>query len=209
MRKYLCLFVLAIFTFVTLGNAFGQYIFGPQEYMVYATLIEDWYDQDAGQLIVIRDRTALHRSAVSLNNELIYVRADMPELTQDTINDFIAKNLKSYPLGRFIELEPNYMVISQAEINDLFEFKDGWKRFYKQYPDANGIFTFSRVGFNYTKTQALVYVANQWDHSTGAGVYIFLKKRSDGTWDVGKELRIWNSWILEEMEPIIPIAPPR
>jgi len=197
MNKYILLLVLACFTLIIFPVANAQYIFGAPEYLVYATVVDDWYANNQGKLVVIRGRTALHKSANSLYNELIYAQSEMPDLKQATIDDFVAKNLQSYPIGDFINQRAKFKILKQEEINELFEFKDGWVKFYREYPDAKGLLTFSRVGLNPSQTQALVYVGNQWDLSTGAGVYLLLEKEEDRSWRIKDELNVWNSWILD------------
>ena len=197
MKKYLFLFILAISLITIAASAATKYILGPEEYLVYATLIDDWYVNDQSELAVIRGRTALHRSRFFLAKELAYVKDGMPELEQSTVNDFVAKNLESYPLDAFVNQRADYKLLSQEEINHLFHLKDGWIKFYEKYPDSNGILTFSRVGFNLDKQQALVYVANQWDSFSGAGIYVLLEKNYDDSWDIIQELSIWNSWIFD------------
>lgn len=197
MKKYILVGVLALCMVLGGVCASAQHIFGAQEYLVYATVIDDWYADNQARLIVIKGHTALHNSANSLHNELVYVKSEAPDLSQEAINDFVAKNLRSYTIGEFIDQRAEYVILSQGEIDTLFEYKNGWIEFYRQYPDAQGLLTLSRVGTNIAQTQALVYVANEWDLSTGAGVYIILNKDPDGVWYTAREVNVWNSWILD------------
>jgi hypothetical protein len=70
--------------------------------------------------------------------------------------------------------------------------QDGWQLFYEQYPDAPGITTLSRVGFNYAFDQALVYVGTLSHYLAGAGYYVLLKK-VNGSWIVDQQVMSWIS----------------
>jgi hypothetical protein len=70
--------------------------------------------------------------------------------------------------------------------------RDGWQLFYEQYPDAPGITTLSRVSFNNTFDQALVYVGTLSHWLAGAGYYVLLKK-DNGAWVVDQQVMSWIS----------------
>jgi len=69
---------------------------------------------------------------------------------------------------------------------------DGWSNFYKRYPGAHGILSFSRIGLNKRKDQALLGVGNQASDKMGAGNLVLLAEKN-GTWAVVKEAMLWVS----------------
>ena len=83
--------------------------------------------------------------------------------------------------------------MSLADRQALFSInQDGWTLFYNRYPDAPGIITFSRVGFNEAIDQALCYVGFQSQLLSGAGYY-FLLKKVNGNWVVDQQVMTWVS----------------
>lgn len=199
MKKYFfALIIICGFTFS--GYTYAQYIFGPDEYLIYATAIDTWYTDNPEKGVFIKDHTVLYTSLDIVEKELSYVRSRMPTLALETINDFKAKNLKKYPLDRFINQRSDYQIIKDTELINLFEHDEGWGRFYSRYPNADGVLALSRVGLNNDKTQALLCVANHWNRYAGVGLYVLLKKQDDSSWEIDENLRVWNSWILDRDE---------
>lgn len=200
MKKY-CTILLFICC-LSLGlQAHAQYIFAPDEYLIYATVIDAWYFNNSQKRVVIKDHTASYTSLTTLEHELVYVRSRMPGLALETVNDFKAKNLENYSLEKFINQRSEYQIIKEGEMINLFEHDEGWGRFYSRYPNADGIITLSRVGFNIEKNQALLCLANQWNRYTGVGLYILITKQPDLSWKIKEKLRVWNSWLLDEIKP--------
>jgi hypothetical protein len=197
--------LIASFVFISfipvLLCASEPYIFGVDDYSIYSALLNKWYAENKETTIVIRGRTTMHREPKLWEDELSYVKEKMSSLAQETINDFKAKNTKSYPLGTFINQKGNYVILDDQEKNWLFEPKSRWEKFYEKYPASQGLLTFSRVGFNPARNQAFVYVANQWERFAGSGLYVLLEKTKDQTWIIADELRIWNSWHIDEIKP--------
>jgi hypothetical protein len=192
---------LIAFCFFGMFDAKAQYVFTPEDYAVYAAVLNKWYNSKNAGLILIRDHTTLHTSRDNLEAELNDIFDKAPDLSYEALIDFKAKNIEPYLLTDSINLKTPYEIISQEEINEIFGAGGTWKDFYNKYPYSKGIFTFSRVGFNSRRSQALVCVANQWEKLSGAAAYIFLTKQDDGTWAIQKEVPVWSSWYRQKNEP--------
>ena len=202
MKKYLCLAVVCLF-FIASETVWGinEYIFEPDEYLIYSTVIDSWCGQDKTREIFIRDHTAIYQSGRPIETELEYVRKNIPLLDEVIINDFKAKNIKAYALGHFLNQRANYTIISQKEINAIFDHNPYWNKYYRYNPGSEGIITFSRVGFNQARDRALLHVASQWDRATGSGVYLLLYRQKDSSWEIESELLAWNSWNRDNPKP--------
>lgn len=79
-----------------------------------------------------------------------------------------------------------YIVQPLEELNAFFtppagNFERGWSNFYRRYPDSGGYMEVSAVGFNTTKTRALVYVSHHCGGLCGGGSHHLLEK-GDGGW---------------------------
>ena len=172
-----------------------------EEYNVYSTLIEKGFgmiascfrDYDEVEVIVIDKYTTPDTFGDSgLLDILEWVREDMPSLTQEMIDDFIDKNEESYPLVDNFDIQKDVLLLEPDEFREIFQESSGWSEFYSRYPDAQGILTFSRVGFNPDMSKAVVYLGGQCDWLYGAGYYVFLVKE-DGEWSIQDSVMSWIS----------------
>jgi hypothetical protein len=82
--------------------------------------------------------------------------------------------------------------ITEEQAGELFKAGDeaGWEVFHTRFPDAQGIYALSRVGFNEEGNQALVYMGLQSQDFTG-GYYSFLGKDED-MWTSLGSFMIWG-----------------
>lgn len=75
----------------------------------------------------------------------------------------------------------------------LFGVDTGWwEDFYKRYPDADGITTFSLPGYSQDRASAVVYCAHSSGGLAGEGSLVLLR-RVDGTWKVVRRIGLWVS----------------
>ncbi len=164
------------------------------EYAVYEAVIESLYLAEDIELIVIKNWTATSVSpGESSDTEAEYIREKFGTAIElETLNDYSAKNKRSYQLDQDISLDVPYVLLSEAELTKIFEREGSWDRFYEIYPNSQGIMTLSRVGFNTQIDQALVYIGNQADYLAGRGYYVLLTKKGD-VWTVDSMILAWIS----------------
>lgn len=162
-----------------------------EEQAVYAALVKQMY---TASTLVIMDNTATGPNGVEdTASHLDYVLQNMHDVTQATLDSFKARNEKAYPLLPHMDLGITYILLSQSQRNQIFgQNQSGWEVFYNNYPDAPGITALSRVGFDATLDQALVYIGTQSNWLAGAGYYILLR-RADGLWKVDQKVMVWVS----------------
>ena len=90
-------------------------------------------------------------------------------------------------------LGSRYILFSLEDMQGLFgENQNGWDIFYTRYPEAPGIITVSKVGFNLAADQALVYLGIQSHWLAGSGTYFLLVKK-DGVWEIDQSVMTWIS----------------
>jgi hypothetical protein len=111
----------------------------------------------------------------------------------ETQDSFRSRNATSQILRSNMQLGEPYTLLSQSARNRIFgQNQSGWDVFYNHYPQAPGITTFSRVGFNSSLDQALVYMGTQSNWLAGAGYY-FLLIKVNGTWTIDQQVMVWVS----------------
>jgi hypothetical protein len=165
-----------------------------EEYAVYAALItENVGENNAELLLVINEMPSPWITPVDAQADFYEkIKEDSPALLTETVDDLRAKNKESFKLTRNFNIKPQYVLVSEQDLSFDAKAGDWWKTFHDKYPKARGIMTFSRVGFNSNKTQALVYRANHCGGLCGGGNYYLLRKKN-GVWVI--EGVVGPSWV--------------
>ncbi|MGI8638825.1 MAG: hypothetical protein ACR2MG_02580 [Pyrinomonadaceae bacterium] len=157
-----------------------------EDYAVYSAILTN--GQYDNEIIVINDYTS-HGLIADARNP----NQKISGLTEDTINDYQAKNEENQKLVNNFTVSGKVVFISEKEENQLFrKGQDGWANFYKKYPKAKRMISFSRVGFNQERTQALVSVSVGCGWLCGEGSFIVLQKEN-GKWIVQRNIGLWVS----------------
>jgi hypothetical protein len=149
----------------------------PEAYVVYAALIATEVPRrsDKAKQLVIQRETVVNKDCMVSGGALA---TDWKPVA----DDFKLQNARV----RFIlpdrDLHRPYVVVTQKDLLAFFSRNGGsWPAFYKQYPDSGGYVEVSAVGFDRSKTQAMVYVSHYCGGLCGGGSYHLLEK-SGGTW---------------------------
>ena len=108
------------------------------------------------------------------------------------VNDFKNKNAKAYNLENKFSIPQTVILISEEELNEIFQNAKGWDAFYEKYPNSSGVIQISRVGFNSNQTQAILYFGYQREPLWGEGYLIFLTK-DEGKWIFKEQVGLWVS----------------
>jgi hypothetical protein len=148
-----------------------------EEYAVYRTLVADTVFYRAGTIVLL-DST----QAWDFSNDEAPWRGRMSLLSEETLQDYLAVNRIRVRLKNLSCPGKSCVLISSDNMVD-------WESL---YPDAGGVVTVSRVGFNRAGSQALVYWSVYRAPKAAIGSLILLEKES-GQWIVLQNLMIWIS----------------
>jgi hypothetical protein len=164
-----------------------------EEYAVYNAVIDELYAGNDIKEFVIEDSTDAGVVA-DLDIGFEYAKTELPELTEEITANFKDRNKQAFGLDTLFNLKAPYVLISNQEINNIFQQPDlsGWDLFYQQYPNSQGILTLSRVGFNSTRDKALVSIGNQRAWLAGAGYFVLMIKEN-GQWKIQSKSMDWVS----------------
>jgi len=117
------------------------------------------------------------------------LRQQLPSLTQDTCDDFFARNerptLPTFSSAGDIRVQ----VADKEELKRIFAgvyVDEQWRRFRARYPRST-LVAFSAMGFSRDGSQGLVYVAFPGWY----GAYYVVKK-DGGSWRIADE---WHFWV--------------
>jgi len=174
--------------------------YGDEEYAVYSAIIREKYLHRGVQQIVINEQTERYQrdpSRESVWDEITVIKEAFAiwSIRADTVADYIAQNKAQHRLENRFTLPVPVSLLSSKENEEIFSqpgLQEMWQRFYQRYPKSPGLLTLSRVGFNYTRNQALVYVACSCGSLCGVGEYYFLVK-TDGVWKFEMARQLWVS----------------
>ena len=175
-----------------------------EEYAVYSALLNEMFVRDGAKFLVISDLAMFQdkfgEQDLSLDEKLQRKKKYYPSVENDTFLDFDAKSTQFSKLKSNFNLSVNYVLINEDELtknvlaNEAEKEKnkrDGKYFLYVKYPDASGLISISKVGFNKEKNQAFVEVELTYCGLCGSGDYVLLQKEQ-GIWKV-KE--IFNRWV--------------
>lgn len=150
-------------------------------YAVYASLLTDnWLGATGNARLIIQRETTPY-------NECLPMRSALEGDWLQVLDNYAAMNAMPRAIQPGRNLPRPYTVLAQADIHRGFDAPygapqgDGWSALRERYPDSRGYLWFSAVGFNATKTRALVYLAYQCGGLCGAGAHQLLEK-VDGRW---------------------------
>ena len=163
----------------------------PEAYVVYATLIANEIRATPSRkpLVIQRETT--------FNKECIVSGGALETDWKPVADDFKVQNASVRFVAPDRDLRRPYVVVTQKDLLAFFGKQGGnWPAFYQRYPDSGGYVEVSAVGFDPSKTRAMVYVSHYCGGLCGGGSYHLLEK-SGGAWreaDVpGVSTCIWIS----------------
>jgi len=116
-----------------------------------------------------------------------------PALKQTTIDSFRKANSQQASVHLSIRSPIDYELVTSAQLEPIFCKHCGfWPEYYKRFPGASGIVTWSRVGFNSDGTQALFYESYRCGDLCGTGRYMVMEEKN-GSWMIGSDIVVWVS----------------
>jgi hypothetical protein len=162
-----------------------------EEYAVYADFINSFHPSNQGK-VLIQNRTEPAYQYDGVGDETKYIRDHMPPTTSaETIEDFKSIARQTKELDRQLVLNQPYLLVTQEQRQHWFATREGKQEFRRTYPDSKRITLLSRVGFNKSFDEALVYWWGYCGGDCGGGGYYLLRKEN-GRWTI-KQQKTWIS----------------
>jgi hypothetical protein len=177
-------------TSVTSATTVPQTTITADEYDVYSALIQSVYIDAIQPKQIVISTVNPHQQIMSAAPAM---KSFWPDLGDEIVGDFKAKNKSSSALERKFTLSVPCTLMSEQEVTSIFSSSaTGWDKFYGKYPDARGFLALSRVGFNQAKDTAVLYTEYQSGLTAGEGDVVLMKK-TDGRWTVEENSMFWQS----------------
>jgi hypothetical protein len=157
-----------------------------EAYVVYSSLLSnEWIVRVAKATnLVIQEETATRWTCMPSG----------PPLETDwkpVLDSYRAANGTTRAIRPGQQIGLPYQVVPSRLIASAFDkpvqdgVNDGWQRYYRRYPGSGGYLQLSAVGFNPTKTRAMVYMAHSCGGLCGEGMH-YLLERVEGVWREAK-----------------------
>ncbi|MFZ1731008.1 MAG: hypothetical protein WBQ23_02530 [Bacteroidota bacterium] len=158
------------------------------EYAVWSATLDSMVVWEADDVVLLQSGTdsyALHDSATAswLKQQL--------KVTDDAIVSYKDRNATPSTIERKLTLPAEYHLLTVLQIQDIIT-QGGYDEIYNRYPKCNGVTTLSRVGFNSTRTQGLVYMSQTTGFLASVGWAVLCRKVS-GKWEVLTSMIVWVS----------------
>jgi hypothetical protein len=181
--------------------SYGQ---SAEDYEVYDAVIRAMFKDGITQFdmkakidqIVIRDRTFSKYARGDKKEDWEHVKRGMRSLSEETISGYESARKNESELKAKLDIPYKYQLISDKQLVKVVPHPNGpfehWAKFYKQYPNSAGYNSFSRVGYDKAKRNALVYFVNWCGSACGTGTYLLLEKGEHG-WVVKETAGMWIS----------------
>jgi hypothetical protein len=170
-----------------------------EDYEVFSALLnglggpEDPEQAFAGKQILIASNTETPRDVDGISGKWGFRSKSTTAPSRDTVDDFHKKVNLSCSLERSLTTAQPYQFIADAELESLFkDRRRGWEAFYKKFPNAAGVWSFSLPGYNAQHTEALLSLSHSCGELCGTG-HLYLLRKENGIWAVKNRLMLWIS----------------
>lgn len=161
-----------------------------EEQAVYSSFFTNY-----PETVVILQETStgfLPSSDDELQERMEYIASGLPGASQETLNDFHERNRRQpSQLSSEMQLGVEYVLFSTEELSSIMNQPNGWDALYEKY-SPSGYVQLSRVGFNKTLDQAILYVGSVAGPMMGGGNY-YLMAKNDGQWVIKEQVLAWVS----------------
>lgn len=158
-----------------------------EEQAVYALFV----GKSKGTALILQD-TSTGLSDETPQQIIDNLKSSLPGLSNETIDSYVARNAQPSQLLPDMQLGVDYVLLSHEELAEVSSQGNWHEVLQERYPGSNGYLIFSRVGFNNSLDQAVVYVGEVAGPLMGAGYYYLLEKQNS-EWTIKEETMVWIS----------------
>jgi hypothetical protein len=143
-------------------------VISKDEYSAYSRLINARFLRGRTNLAIIQARTEFDTNSVPIPMEFN--------------NDLLTKT-EPYTLERRLHIRVKYLLLTDTQPDALFrqDLRSAWDEYWRKYPNATGLLTFSRVAFNAANNKAFLYASEVCGPLCGNG-YSFVLEKTNGVW---------------------------
>jgi len=142
--------------------------------------------------VLILEETSTNIGNDNPQETIDYIKSGLENVSNEVIDNYLARNPQRIKLSPDMNLGVEYILLSSDELAEISSQPNWGERLTEKYPGSYGYTIFSRVGFNSTLDQALIYVGNVAGPLMGSGSY-YLMEKQNGKWILKDEINVWIS----------------
>jgi len=166
-----------------------------EEYEIYSSVIKEMYIEPNTKQVVIEERTFRYDFAIQDDEPWREKWKDKKKglaIDDSAADDYEAKNGQKWLLNKdFFKLPVKVTLITDLDLKSIFHGNWGeltWISYYRKFPDVRGFVMLSRIGFNTSRNQALIYIGSRCGPGCG-DLHFLLLQKENGVWVTKKDLR--------------------
>lgn len=141
---------------------------------------------------LILQSTSTGMSEENPQQAIDYVKSGLTGVSNETLKNFLERNKQPSQLSNDMQLGIDYVLLGEEELYKITSQPDWLEVLNQKYPNSNGYIMLSRVGFNKSLDQAVIYVGNMLAPLSGAGYY-YLMEKDNGEWKMMQQVMVWIS----------------
>jgi hypothetical protein len=163
---------------------------------VYTAVLRELYQAAKGRPIILSDQTALGVPPGMVGN--LRVQGPQTDTFLDRISPEARQNYEdvnnhsSLHLPSPCKFVPECSLVNLADVALQVKDAKAWHKFMTKHANTPGIIIVSRIGYNRTRDQAVVYSGMSCGMLCGQGEFSWLTKH-DGVWSVEASNVVWIS----------------
>lgn len=139
--------------------------------------IYSFFASGAGDVALILQDVSVDNPGQTREN----LKASFDSISNETVSSFLDRNQESGQLSPDMQLGREYILLKPDELSAISSQPDWGNALKEKYPNSNGYLYFSRVGFNNTLDQALIFVGQVFGPLACTGDY-YLMEYKNGEW---------------------------
>ncbi len=160
-----------------------------EEQVIYSFFLDN---SSSGGAALILEETSSNISEMTPQEMREQIKDSFKSVSKDTVDSYLARNEQSSPLSPTMDLDVEYILITRDQLSEITSQPNWGEILTERYPGSYGYTIFSRVGFNNTLDQAVVYVGGMAGPMMGSGFYYLMEKK-DGEWRIMEQVMVWIS----------------
>lgn len=154
--------------------------------------VYSFFVSGASAPVLILEETSTNIGSDDPQETMDYVKSGLKGVSNETIENYLARNPQRTKLSTEMNLGVEYKLLSAGELEKISSQPNWGEVLSEAYPGSFGYTVFSRVGFNNTLDQALIYVGSVGGPMMGSGSY-FLMEKQLGEWIMKEQIEVWIS----------------
>lgn len=154
--------------------------------------IYNFFLPDSDTVALILERTSSDISSDNPEQSIDYIKSGLKGISKETVNSFLERNAQPSQLSADMDLGVEYQLLTSDELKRISSQPNWGELLTQEYPGSYGYTIFSRVGFNNSLDQAVIYVGNVAGPMMGSGSY-FLMEKQNGEWIMKEQIMAWIS----------------